>query len=601
MDDMAKRIPGFFQRDDGYWYYRKRVPKDVQRFFKEREFWIALGTTDRSEAEIQFHLVATQQLKTYDELRKKHAAFRGEKNDDGNRYEAFKVDREEAITLAKAYLAECLNDPDSRKTERQLGKSAAHDIRAELSSDLWSLSKAEDGDDGQMLVSHSAKSMLARGGYELSSKQAISKDFLEVVRSTLIALRKIELDRLDANFRDDPENAELADFKSFSFDKIGRRKIEALTVGSAIDKLWKEQIEPERKAVKTVVKYKAAFKLLERFLGSDKPVREITRDQLVAYRDTLMRMPSNYSKKFSAGMDFPTIIAEAAEVKAPVMKFKTREAYISLMKRLFRWASVNDYMHKDISLDIPIGGKRIAGRNKRGSFEAVELNAIFSAPVFTGCVDDERNYAIPGPRRPRRSRFWLPLIALYTGMRMGEILQLRAEHVRRSPKGNPFFYLTDGFGEDDGDPDFIGIELKTSNSRREVPIHPILVEIGFLGFVADLERKGQSELFPDVPVAADGKKSTIFSKRFSRFLQKVGVKPDGNGNCFHMFRHTLRDAIRDCGISGEIADAVQGWARDEDEGRNYGRGYKVDAMADVWGQLHYEGFDHRHLVVNRDQ
>lgn len=94
------------------------------------------------------------------------------------------------------------------------------------------------------------------------------------------------------------------------------------------------------------------------------------------------------------------------------------------------------------------------------------------------------------------------------------------------------------------------------------------IAIRFLDFVKEVRNKEGDELFPEVPKATDGKEITIFSKRFSWFLKKAGMKPDGSGNCFHMFRHTLRDAIRNCGIPEEIADAVQGWARYNDQGRN---------------------------------
>jgi integrase len=595
MDDMAKKLPGFVLRDNGYWYYRARVPKDLLRFCKEKEKWIALGTTDREEAEPVFHLVAANKLKEYAELRKQYAAFLGEQRIAAKPVRELIVDRDEAILLAKAFLSECLSTPESRKTAREWG-GAADDIRGEASSELGDLRDQGDRDDGRFLVQSAARGLLQRGGYDLSPLQPVHSDFLGLVRRTLIAIRTIELKRLDDDFSDDPGDADLADFKSTTFSP-NKARFQALTVERAIEKLWAEEIGPEHKAQKTIVKYKAAHDLLARFLGKDTLIRDVTREQVVEYRNTLEKMPSNYSKRFAADISIPKLLEIGESAGLPRMSFKTREAYMSLMKRLFRWASANDHVRKDISLGLKIGGKRIPGRKKRRPFEIAELNTIFKAPVFTGCLNDGRDFATPGPNKPKRSRYWLPLIALFTGMRMGEILQLRVGHVRTTPRGKPFLYLTDGFGEDDGDEDFIGMELKTFNSRREVPVHPILVATGFLTFVEDIRRAGGDELFPEVQKAADGKKSSIFSKRFSRFLHKAGVKPDGHGNCFHMFRHSLRDVIRDCGISGEIADAVQGWAREEDEGRNYGLGYRADAIADVWSQLEYEGFEYRHLIT----
>lgn len=594
MDDMVKKLSGFVQRTNGYWYYRARVPKDLLRFCREREKWIALGTKDADEARTKFHIVAAEKLREYDEIRKKYAAFRGQNGIDQEPSREFIVDRQDAILLARAYLAECLSTSESLKTAREWGL-AAQDIREETSFDLGHLRDPEDGDEGRFLVQNTAKNLLLRGGYRLRPQQPISDDFLRLVRRTLIALRTIELNRLDDDFSDDPGDDEFQNFKTSTFSP-NRARFQALTVERAIAKLWAEQIGPEDKAQKTIIKYKAAHELLARFLGKDTLLKDVTREQIVEYRDMLAKMPSNYSKKFDPDTSIRELLVKADAAQLPRMSFKTQEAYMSLMKRLFRWASVNEHIRKDISLDLKVNGKRVAGRKKRRPFKISELNAIFQTPVFTGCVDDERGYARPGTSKPKRSRYWLPLIALYTGMRMGEILQLRVSHVRTTPNGNPFLYLTDGFGEDDGDEDFTGMELKTFNSRREVPLHPVLIACGFLDFVEGIRRSNGDELFSEVPTAADGKKSTIFSKRFSRFLNKAGIKPDGHGNCFHMFRHTLRDVIRDCGISGEIADAVQGWAREDDEGRNYGLGFHADAIADTWKQLGYKGFQYSHLI-----
>jgi hypothetical protein len=59
--------------------------------------------------------------------------------------------------------------------------------------------------------------------------------------------------------------------------------------------------------------------------------------------------------------------------------------------------------------------------------------AIISAPLYTGCVDDERNFAKPGPNKPRCSRFWVPLIALFCDLRQNEICQLVVSDVRTRP------------------------------------------------------------------------------------------------------------------------------------------------------------------------
>lgn len=47
----------------------------------------------------------------------------------------------------------------------------------------------------------------------------------------------------------------------------------------------------------------------------------------------------------------------------------------------------------------------------------------FDAPLYRGCMDDGASYAMPDRAVPGVV-YWIPLIALYTGMRLNEICQL---------------------------------------------------------------------------------------------------------------------------------------------------------------------------------
>jgi integrase len=85
---------------------------------------------------------------------------------------------------------------------------------------------------------------------------------------------------------------------------------------------------------------------------------------------------------------------------------------------------------------------------------------------------------------------WAALIGLFTGARVGEIAQL---------------YLSD-FIEEDGIPciriatDSDGQSLKTEASRRLVPIHPALIELGLLERVKELRQQGEEGLFHDMRI-----------------------------------------------------------------------------------------------------
>jgi integrase len=87
--------------------------------------------------------------------------------------------------------------------------------------------------------------------------------------------------------------------------------------------------------------------------------------------------------------------------------------------------------------------------------------------------------------------FWLPLLGLFTGARLGELAPLTAADVTTDQAtGIPIITITEDREN--------GRRLKTAASARVVPVHPELVRLGLLRFVEEAKRGIGSEarLFP---------------------------------------------------------------------------------------------------------
>jgi len=85
------------------------------------------------------------------------------------------------------------------------------------------------------------------------------------------------------------------------------------------------------------------------------------------------------------------------------------------------------------------------------------------------------------------------------------------------------------------------LRLKSGEHKscvRSVPIHPRLIELGFLDYVA----KCPGELFPGLPMHSSGRFSDAPSNAFSRHLTKIGIKRPRLS--FHSLRHTLLAALK---------------------------------------------------------
>jgi integrase len=120
---------------------------------------------------------------------------------------------------------------------------------------------------------------------------------------------------------------------------------------------------------------------------------------------------------------------------------------------------------------------------------------------------------------------------------------------------------------------------KTSASERTIPIHPRIIELGFMKYLKGFERKPHSKLFPDIPTGTTGYRSDTFSKNFRRFLRFI--EADADRTSFHSFRHNFRDALRECNVRHEIAMLLGGWS---DRSRSlatqmfYGRGITMKTI-----------------------
>jgi integrase len=230
-------------------------------------------------------------------------------------------------------------------------------------------------------------------------------------------------------------------------------------------------------------------------------------------------------------------------------------------------------------------------RDKRLPYSTVQLRALFTAPLYTGCRDDGHGYASPGENRPRNARFWIPLIALYCGLRLNEACQLDVSDVRMI-EAVTCFKVTETSEVSTTDK-----RLKTASSARVVPVHPELLALNFVAFVEARKRAGETKLFGEVNLGATGYRSQTFSAWFARFASKAGAS--SSKTCFHSFRHNFRDALREARVDRDTALALGGWTTAGGSAGSvsdaYGSGYRIKTLSEAISRVRYPGLDLSHL------
>lgn len=169
-------------------------------------------------------------------------------------------------------------------------------------------------------------------------------------------------------------------------------------------------------------------------------------------------------------------------------------------------------------------------------------------------------------------KYWIVLLGIYTGARLGELCQLRAQDVLQDEECNRWYIrITDEAGS-----------VKNPNAKRRVPLHKELLKAGFLEFV----KESDQVLFPNL-------QSQVATQWFRSFRKEIGV-PDldehGHKLVFHSFRHTFITTARSSGnISLRVIQDFVGHEKmkGENETDTYTGSFPISTLCKVVDVIDY--------------
>jgi integrase len=235
---------------------------------------------------------------------------------------------------------------------------------------------------------------------------------------------------------------------------------------------------------------------LKEHLG-DPDVSTIDPPTLDRFLVELRKFPNTKRPAVNA-MSFDEVIeAFGADRQMPKLTAKTVWKWFSAYHRVFAYAARLGLIERN-----PVEGARpklrAEDRGERLAYSADDVAAIFSKPLFTGAVVRRKQTGEPwgyrdepGTETVQDAYYWLPLFALWHGCRLEEIGAAATQDVKSS---DGIWYL-----------DLTGRKLKTRQSQRQLPLHPRIVELGFLDYVQLQTAAAQPFLFPRVAARSSGR------------------------------------------------------------------------------------------------
>jgi integrase len=247
-------------------------------------------------------------------------------------------------------------------------------------------------------------------------------------------------------------------------------------------------------------------------------------------------------------------------------------------------------------------------KHPRYPFSSRQLNALFVSSWY----DPQNEAHFRGKMRDDLgARYWVPLIGLFHGNRVREALQLAPYDFSWETGVFQLSFQTElelaGLEGDEAELAAVLEKLrslKNTATRRVVPVHPMLMQLGFAEFVEERKAAGASALlFPSSLPEAGGARPKLgrsYEQSFLRYVRDRLTFGHGFGN--HSFRHQLEDRIRAAQRVGEqwppsLAQQYMGRKRTREADKHvlltegsesvYGDGYPNSIVRDWVGRLDF--------------
>lgn len=214
--------------------------------------------------------------------------------------------------------------------------------------------------------------------------------------------------------------------------------------------------------------------------------------------------------------------------KAPFKPLHPHNIYkrMGFVERFFRFCQSKKWM-KDGDTNLPtygLKGKKpdyeLGDGNSYEPFTQPELEKLFNPQTY------QFNLAAP-------HLYWGPLLGLFTGMRKAEITNLQLENINNH------------------NPDKVWVieiknKVKNKNSRRLIPLHHSLIELGLLEYIHDLKKifPEATSLFPYT-----WNMTKIFGEGFAAYCDHAKVISPLK--VFHSFRKNVANTLLMAGVVEE--------------------------------------------------
>ena len=163
--------------------------------------------------------------------------------------------------------------------------------------------------------------------------------------------------------------------------------------------------------------------------------------------------------------------------------------------------------------------------------------------------------------------YWIGILGLHHGTRLQETSQLYISDIYPLNK----IWVID-INDNTKDK-----KLKTPNSKRIIPLHQTLIDLGFLDYLHILEQNGKERLFHELSLGRDGYTKNP-SRFFNDYLRELGIKSATEKYDFHSLRHNCNNELIQKDVGVEYRNDYLGWGQTGMSKSVYGKPFEPSIL-----------------------
>jgi integrase len=221
--------------------------------------------------------------------------------------------------------------------------------------------------------------------------------------------------------------------------------------------------------------------------------------------------------------------------------------------------------------------KSVRARNARAKLAFDVLERVFRAPPFVNCAawDELDKAGVDGETLVFHcALYFVPLLVYYCGGRREEFCGLMVDDVILDNGPTPYVHIAKNAQR----------RIKNLQSQRNISLHPELIRLGFLQYVAAIKALGYKLLFPDLfSPSTRSPMGDRFYTQFKPILLAAGATEAGLGA--HAIRHLFGAQLKKKGVTAEDRGDLLGHVGETETSERYCEPHEIEFLAELVQKL----------------